>query len=111
MLVFVSNGVDATDDDVSKQCSFLMYLAKFLSFPRIHSVIQWPANNFVLVQFLQMFYNLIFVATGRIPPQCLMGVSITKQISDFDVGVHCVLHHNTSPFVCRPDGDVLASFE
>ena len=43
---------------------------------------------FVLFQLLQILYNL-FVATGRISTYCLLGVSITKQISDFGVTVRC----------------------
>ena len=38
-----------------------------------------------------IFYKILFVATGRLLPQWLIGVSITKQIGDFGVVVHLVL--------------------
>lgn len=55
---------------------------------------------FVFSQFLQIFYNHLFVAVGRISPQSLIVVSITEQFGDFGGVVHCVERHSASSFVC-----------
>ena len=60
---------------------------------------------------MQLFYNLVFVPTGRILPQSLTGVSIAKQINDFGMVLGCVQHYSASPFVCQQDSDVPVSFE
>lgn len=39
---------------------------------------------------MYMFY-LLFVATGRISLQCLIGVNVTRQINDFGMAVCCAL--------------------
>lgn len=44
-------------------------------FPGVQSVIYCPVNGFVLFHFLQIFYNLVFVAAGRISSESLIGVS------------------------------------
>lgn len=51
-----------------------------------------------------------FVATGRISPKSLIGVSVTKQMSDFGVVTHCVQHYCASMFVCGQGGNVPVFF-
>ena len=45
-------------------------------FPRVQSVLLYcPVSGFVPFQCLQIFYNLVFVATTRLSSQFLIGVS------------------------------------